>query len=533
MRYNVYFVEDEYMLREYVKSNPIWRDGPYLLCGDAANGEDAWEEIQKLHVDILLTDIKMPFMDGLELSRLVRANRPEIKVVILSGYDDFSYAQQALSLGVTDYLVKPLKPDDLLKTLDRAAKMIDMERKQRKSLSALEELASESLELNRQRFLSQLCCGFLPLPIIETKCRQLHLNLSASCYVGCILQIQEFGRAETEEESYLTFVDCSSAIRAYAQERKGCFWYSEGVNQFRFLLLGEEANMLEEADRFFASLQELLQQQFHLSKIWAVIGAPCLQISELYTSMLSAQVAVSLLPQTAHGEVVRAAACGQSFTNAQYTSAEKELFRSLLATGTVKDVPNFVASMTEKLEQENLSHLYLSYVCLDILSAVTDFAHELGCAAQDIPDFSIPNVMQLFDCGQDLSGFQNALREMAIQAINLRDQSRGGKNNDMICQAKMYIQQHYNDPELDLSAVSQQINMNATYFSALFKRETGQCFIEYLTFLRMTRAKELLKATQKRTSDIAFEVGYNDQNYFSKLFKKYTGTSAREFRQVD
>ena len=97
----------------------------------------------------------------------------------------------------------------------------------------------------------------------------------------------------------------------------------------------------------------------------------------------------------------------------------------------------------------------------------------------------------------------------------------------------MYIQQHYNDPELDLSAVSQQINMNATYFSALFKRETGQCFIEYLTFLRMTRAKELLKATQKRTSDIAFEVGYNDQNYFSKLFKKYTGTSAREFRQVD
>lgn len=83
---------------------------PYTLCGDASNGEDAWEDIQATNVDILVTDIKMPFMDGLELSRLVRANRPEIKIIILSGYDDFAYAKQALSLGATEYLLKPLKP---------------------------------------------------------------------------------------------------------------------------------------------------------------------------------------------------------------------------------------------------------------------------------------------------------------------------------------------------------------------------------------------------------------------------------------
>ena len=121
MSYNVYLVEDEYMLREYVKASAIWKNGPYVLCGDASNGEDAWEDIQTLPVDILLTDIKMPFMDGLELSRLVRKNRPEIKVIILSGYDDFSYAKQALALGVTDYLLKPLKPEELFCALDGVA----------------------------------------------------------------------------------------------------------------------------------------------------------------------------------------------------------------------------------------------------------------------------------------------------------------------------------------------------------------------------------------------------------------------------
>ena len=165
MGYNVYLVEDEYMLREYVKSNAIWKDGPYTLCGDASNGEDAWEDIQATNVDILVTDIKMPFMDGLELSRLVRANRPEIKIIILSGYDDFAYAKQALSLGATEYLLKPLKPDDLRKTLDRAARMIDEERRQQQSISELQKMADESLELNRHRFLSQLCSGFHRLSI--------------------------------------------------------------------------------------------------------------------------------------------------------------------------------------------------------------------------------------------------------------------------------------------------------------------------------------------------------------------------------
>lgn len=202
MNYNVYLVEDEYMLREYVKASTIWKNGPYVLCGDASNGEDAWEDIQALSVDILLTDIKMPFMDGLELSRLIRKNRPEIRVIILSGYDDFSYAKQALALGVTDYLLKPLKPEDLLNTLQRTAQMIDAERRQIQSMRTLQEIANESLELNCHKFFAQLCRGFLSEQRISSELQRLHLRMDAACYSGCILALHELGKAETDDEAY-------------------------------------------------------------------------------------------------------------------------------------------------------------------------------------------------------------------------------------------------------------------------------------------------------------------------------------------
>ena len=531
MGYNVYFVEDEYMLREHIKANKIWSNGSYTLCGDASNGEDAWQDIQALHVDILITDIRMPFMDGLELSRLVRESRPEIKVIILSGYDDFAYAKQALALGVTDYLLKPLKPEDMIKTLDRAAQMIDEERRQKQSLSSLQEMANESLELNQQKFLTQLCTGFLPEHVITAKMRSLQLHLQANVYVGCILSVQR-GQPTSYDESYLTFLDCANIIREFTKTHQDLFSFSSNMGQFRFIVLGNTVSaVLEKANVYMNKLYYLLQTELNWEGITAIIGNPCNKIVEIYASMMSAQVALGLLPQAPGNSIFLASDCNRLVSNLQYTSLEKEMFRNLLVCGTLEDVSTFSASITSKLEQEQMSHLYLTYVCLDILTAVSDFMKELGCTTSTVPDISIPSVIQMFDSCKDLSGFRDALRSLATQAIIMRDQRKGGKNDNVIWQARNFMQQHFMEPDIDLKEVAGHVNITPAYFSTLFKQETGQCFIEYLTFLRISKAKELLKTTQKRTGDIAFEVGYSDQNYFSKLFKKCTGMSAREFRQ--
>lgn len=533
MSYNVYLVEDEYMLREYVKSNAIWKNGPYVLCGDASNGEDAWQDIQNTPVDILVTDIKMPFMDGLELSRIVRENRPEIKIIILSGYDDFSYAKQALALGVTDYLLKPLKPDDLLKTLARTAELIDKEQQQKCSLQALQELANESLEINCHKFLAQLCSGLLPEQRIAPELERLHLQMDAAYYTCCILILHELGRTEMDDETYLNFLDCSQEIRTFSETHPDCLWYTNEVNQFCLIVSDDSKETLQEKARaYLEAIQKSLSGSYGLSHMTGVIGTPGESVSGLYDSMLSSQIAFSLL-HTSESEsaIFMAEDCGQALSSMQYTASEKQLFRSLLVSGNLNDVPTVVAALVQKLEITQMSHLYLTYICMDILSSVSDFIKELGGKNGLTQEIGVPNIVQMFSYGQDLSKFQTALTNLATQAILLRDQSKGSRNGDIIQRAKDFILQNYTNPGLDLGVVAKHVNINSSYLSTLFRQETGQCFIEFLTLLRINRAKELLRTTQMRTSDIAFEVGYADQNYFSKLFKKCTGMSAREFRQ--
>ena len=325
MSYNVYLVEDEYMLREYVKASAIWKNGPYTLCGDASNGEDAWDEIQTMSVNILLTDIKMPFMDGLELSRLVRKNRPEIKVIILSGYDDFSYAKQALAIGVTDYLLKPLKPEDLLNTLQRTAQMIDEERRQIQSMRTLQEIANESLELSCHKFFAQLCRGFLSEQRISSELQRLHLWMDAACYSGCILALHELGKTETNDEAYLAFLDCSQIIRTFSELHPDCFWYFDEGGEFCFIVLGDtKDNVIEKARSYLGGIQASLSIELGLTRMTAVIGTPVDAISDLYVSMLSAKVAYSLLHiSQPEQHILLAEDCGRTLPSMQYTNAEK------------------------------------------------------------------------------------------------------------------------------------------------------------------------------------------------------------------
>lgn len=533
MSYNIYIVEDEYMLREYIKTSPIWTNSPYTLCGDSSNGEDAWEEIRSLPVDILLTDIKMPFMDGLTLSRMIREHRPEIKIIILSGYDDFSYAKQALALGVTDYLLKPLKPEDLLTALNRTAQALDKERRQLQAIKALQEIANESLELSYQKFLSQLCRGLLPEQRIISESQRLHIPINAAYYTGCILAIHELRRAETDEDAYLSFLDCSQVIRLFSKEHSNCFWYTERSEEFCLVITGNSReHVLDTAHSYLSTLLLSLADTLQLTHTIAVIGSPTESIHELHLSMTSANIVYAMLHTSESTQTVFLADnYSHAFSSMQYSSVEKQLFRSLLISGTRDDVPRVVEILIKNLQNAPRSQLYLSYIYLDILTSFSDFIKELGPSHTMIPEVNIHNIAQMFCFNQDLAKFKNALSNLATQAIVYRESCSDKRNDSIVKEARDYIVGHFSNPNLDLGAVAKHVSITPSYLSTLFRQETGQCFIDFLTSLRISRAKELLQTTQMRTCDIAFEVGYTDQNYFSKLFKKRTGVSTREFRQ--
>lgn len=159
----VFLVEDEIVMREGIKNNISWEEEGFEFVGEASDGELAYPLIQKTQPDILITDIKMPFMDGLELSRLVRQELPDTKIIILSGYDEFEYAQEAISIGITDYLVKPIAGAKLLEAVKKVGKLVQEEQQQRLFLKTFEQERLENIQLSRQKLFRSLASGKRPV----------------------------------------------------------------------------------------------------------------------------------------------------------------------------------------------------------------------------------------------------------------------------------------------------------------------------------------------------------------------------------
>ena len=159
MLYKVFLVEDEIVTREGIRDNVDWKAHGFEFCGEAPDGEMALPAIHSTCPDVLITDIKMPFMDGLQLCKIVRQRWPSIKTIILSGHDEFEYAQQAIELGVTEYLLKPLGAQDLHRALCRLAAQLDQEREEQERLRRLREQVEENRALLRERLLFKLLVG--------------------------------------------------------------------------------------------------------------------------------------------------------------------------------------------------------------------------------------------------------------------------------------------------------------------------------------------------------------------------------------
>src|SRR5829696_8320773 len=190
MSYKVFFVEDEIITREGIRDNVDWRAGGFEFCGEATDGEKALPLLRTTQPDVLITDIKMPFMDGLQLSKIVRERMPWVKIIILSGHDEFEYAQKAIGLGITDYLLKPVTVQKLQLVLQKLVIQLDQERKEQAHLKKLQEQAEDNRAMLREQLLFKLVVGAVsPVEAVE-KGQMLGLDLIARHYLVIVLKLE-------------------------------------------------------------------------------------------------------------------------------------------------------------------------------------------------------------------------------------------------------------------------------------------------------------------------------------------------------
>lgn len=521
MPYKVFFVEDEIITREGIRENIDWQASGFEFCGEAADGEMALPLLKTIQPDVLITDIKMPFMDGLQLSKIVRERMPWMKIIILSGHDEFEYAQEAINLGVTDYLLKPVTVRKLQSVLQKLTLQLDQERKEQNNLKKLQEQVEENQAMLRERLLFKLVVGAIPpLEAIE-KAQALGIDLIARYYLVVILKIELLDR--TEQYDYAEYQGVQSDVMCLAERNPDIFVLKRDWGDLILVMKGNTPEYIEEERDV---LSEEIGQLVAKTRYQLTVGAGTSKnrIADINQSFVEALVNMQSPLGANRSEI------NHAVERAELLKMDKSAVENYLRYGVKDEFDEFFNAYIRPLGETALkSNLIKNYIFVDVVLATAKLVNDLGGDVDKvIPELnSIEVTMSNI---KTIDQLQEQARKILSNALAYRDSQPNGQYKNLIHQSKEYIDNHYANAELSLNEVAAQANLSASHFSVVFSQETGQTFKEYLTEIRIKKAKELLRMTSLRSTDIAYQVGYNDPHYFSSVFKKNTGLSPMEFR---
>lgn len=533
----VFLVEDEMVIRRGIKNSIDWEKEGYIFCGEASDGELAYPMIIKEKPDILITDIRMPFMDGLELCKLVKKELPNIKILILSGYDEFDYAKEAIRLGVTEYLLKPISSGKLLEALNGVSESIRREKEDKDLVRKYMEEMRENTEHEKQKFFEQMIAGNLSMADALETGKKYEMNLSAGMYN---LLLFRFTLGEENRKSGELLGEAEYAIEKLTERLEYVFEFQRGVEGWAFLLMADNEEQMSERVKELSKDLEEIMKNYSTIAYFGGIGQPVARLRELEESFREAERALAArftmeLNRIISVEDIRMAQNVDTLDDIEITSfGEIEKTRTMLEkflnNGAEDEIDEFVDVYINELPEENLkSVLMRQYIIKDAYIVMMSFCEKIEGIEGEMQAQSeeLKNSMKTI---QTLEEIKNYIRMLLKKIIGVRDTISGRRYSDIIEIAKDQIRKTYMSDEISLNTIAAEVGMSPSYFSSIFSKEMGKTFVEYLTEIRMDRAKELLMCSSMKTSEIGYEVGYKDPHYFSYIFKKTQNCTPKEFR---
>ena len=528
----VFLAEDEFIIREGIKNNIDWQAYGYEFCGEASDGELAFPLIQKTRPDILITDIKMPFVDGLALSRLVKKELPETEIIILSGYEEFDYAKEAIQIGVARYLLKPINGETLLQEIDSVAEIILGKQKEKEIREKYQKEMEENSLRDQMDLFQHLVTGDCSMEELLSVADKLDLKIMAPWYSIVLLKIQSMKHDYEEYSGSIVVVD-ERIVKLAEPEHVLIFDRALEGRAFLFKADSEE-ELLAYQKEYLGDVKEVLSGYANL-RYFGGIGTPVNRLREIPASFEDASHAF------AHRYLVAESCILDSSLLMQEGAAEHEDFRisavnpeqidrakmqEFLRTGDLDEVVYFVDEFFGKLDGGAMkSRIFRQYITMDAYFSIADFLKGLGLQKDEIeaPD-------QDSSILQDEKSAMDYIVRIMNKALVLREKKASSRYEDVVSEVIHYIEDNYAQEELSLNLLASHVNFSPNHLSMIFSQQTGQTLIRYLTDYRMNRAKELLRCSSKKSSVISMEVGYKDPHYFSYLFKKTQGMTPTQYR---
>ena len=532
----VFLVEDEVVMRNGIKKNIPWEQEGFEFVGEASDGELAYPLIKKEKPDILITDIRMPFMDGLELSRLVKKELPQIKIIILSGYNEFDYAKTAINIGVTDYLLKPISSAKLLEAVKKVGDMIEKEQDNARLIKRYEKEMEENILQEKHKLWGALASNRLSTMELLEKGQRLGIDFTASAYQVFLFKLMQEGDATGCSEELNR---ASEKVNDLASGWEKVLSFDRSPEGWAFLIKGESEEELQETYQAVRKELQELVDGYPKVEYFGGIGNVVHRIGDIQTSYKEAARAFSSrffldanqIADSAELVKVQTEHDGKIDVSKMLSKKrEHELVERFFKNGTVEEVDSFLDELFQGIGEQNCkSLLYRQYVVMDLFFCASDFLENLEIGIENLPE-ECRDINQIVEKAGNAENLRHQIGILFTETMQLRDGHSKKKYSKLLEDAKAFIDENYKHDEMSLNTVAAQVNISPSYFSTIFSSEMGQTFVEYLTHVRLEKAKELLMCSNMRTAEIGYEVGYKDSHYFSYIFKKVVGCSPKEYR---
>ncbi|ETT65928.1 hypothetical protein BSK66_07270 [Paenibacillus odorifer] len=519
-------VDDEINARKIVPIIIDWQAVGYRFVGEASNGSEALDLIETMKPDVVFTDISMPFMDGLELSRLIKERYPLVKIVIITAHPEFEYAKRSLDIGVQNFILKPLQAEEVRRVAVDLHGEIREETERWNEYQELNRQLKENAVQLKEKFLNDLLSGLWDPDQLDSRFHYFFPDSANSLFSIMLIELQ-ISLEEGEEQRILQSLRCKRFIDYALEEYEGIEVFFDNSQRIVLLNRKDNQNLTKIGEWLAQSLHEKLECKASIG-----VGSTCKdfnRIKESYKEALEAVRYGKLKGSNAiyffNDEIHFGGRSWEVKTN----EIEEILF--FVKAGVLDKAMQSIEKLFQDLEKSKAFSVERArLVSAQFVSTLINSLAEMGVILDNNLSFDISPYKRIFEL-DSLPDMQQTLLELTEKVTFQVTRARSKKTNNIIHEVKEFIQQEMHIPEMSLSYVSNKFHMNSSYFSRIFKQDIGISFTDYLLKCRMEKAVKLLNETDWKAYQIAEKVGIKDPFYFSNCFKKVMGVSVQEYKK--
>ncbi len=498
----VLIVDDEVIIRQGLKYMLDWEREGFEIVGEASNGEEGLDMIKKLKPHIVLSDVVMPVMDGIDFANIIKRMYPQIFVIMLSGYDNFEYVKNTLLNGASDYLLKPsLNPKELLEVLKKTAQQIPG------------MILHSEVHVENERILARFLLGFETETILEPVCRQFtNSNFRLILFEMKMKRIPAVSVYEQVRALWGNGEEIQGLF-ANLEQNRGCLLVNHTISQEKMLF--EKINWITERmckinSSFFTVVSERISKLTDLKKIYIEHMIPALKMS-----FYAENIQDHILILDAHMQGLKQAE----------DSIDYNLYTRLLVNRKYKEalymleqsIKTAITAKTEEIELKNQTK-----------NMIYNYLGSAGPLQNDENEWK-KNALKKIDEAANIREFQEGIDDICGWIRN-RYAGNGSEKDGKIEWILQFINENY-AKDIDLKIISEKCNYNYYYISTYFSQCMHETFSDYLNRIRIEKACDMLRAGRYSISQISQQVGYSDQSYFSRVFRKIMGVTPSEYRR--